>query len=119
MPQNDEASLGSNPIASEVLEDVSMRSHTTTEPGSEIDTPPGMERQNTREVSVEPKPLGHDETEVSYPNPDSLSYMHSEDSIDEFTTDDGPATHSTQHSTLWSEMVAYSTWLLPRHGNNP
>ncbi|KAK8863151.1 beta transducin-like protein het-e4s [Apiospora arundinis] len=91
----DETREGRIPIAIEVSdEDVSMRSHTTTESGSVLDG------QATTEAPLGSEPLGHAETtRDTNPFPDT-STLGTDDEVDEFATDDGPSTRGIQPTNI-------------------
>ncbi|KAK7912298.1 hypothetical protein PG985_014779 [Apiospora marii] len=95
----DETPEGEIPIAIEVSdEDVSMRSHTTTEAEAVPDAQATAE--SPFEPEPEPEPLGHAETaRHTNPIPDTSS-LGTEDELDVFATDDGPSTHGTQPTNI-------------------
>ncbi|KAK7906455.1 hypothetical protein PG985_016192 [Apiospora marii] len=93
----DETPEGEIPIAIEVSdEDVSMRSHTTTE----AESVPDAQATAESPFESEPVPLGHAETaKHTNPIPDTSS-LDADDEADVFATDDGPSTHGTQPTNI-------------------
>ncbi|KAK7957631.1 hypothetical protein PG988_012479 [Apiospora saccharicola] len=101
----DETPEGEIPIAIEVSdEDVSMRSHTTTEaeavPDAQATAESPFEPEPEHEPEPEPEPLGHAETARQTNSILDTSSLGTEDELDVFATDDGPSTHGTQPTNI-------------------